>query len=195
MPRYGSADDLRWYEADPTFAYHVANAREQGGDIVVDVAGSARAPLMPDATGRPPTWEDSRLTLKRWILSPATGTVRYETLDDTSLQFPRIDDRVNGRAYGDIYFNGASDPMMTREDGFDIIGAYDVRTGRKTLYNAPGESFGEPVFVSIAFRPATQTSALTVFNAAAIADGPVAEILVPVRIPAGFHCHWRGAVA
>jgi carotenoid cleavage dioxygenase-like enzyme len=208
MPRYGSADDLRWYEADPTFAYHVANAREQGGDIVVDVAGSGRAPLMPDATGRPPTWEDSRLTLKRWILTPATGAVRYETLDDTSLQFPRIDDRVNGRAYGQIYFNGASDPMMTREDGFDTLGVYDVRTGRKTLYTAPGESFGEPVFVpdatgpegsdhllSIAFRPATNTSALTVFNAAAIADGPVAEILVPVRIPAGFHCHWRGAVA
>jgi carotenoid cleavage dioxygenase len=134
--------------------------------------------------------------------------VRYETLDDTSLQFPRIDDRVNGRAYGAIYFNGASDPMMTREDGFDTIGAYDVRTGAKTLFTAPGESFGEPVFVpdasgaegsghllAIAFRPATNTSALTVFNAQAIADGPVAEALVPVRIPAGFHCHWRNAVA
>ncbi len=36
-------------------------------------------------------------------------------------------------------------------------------------------------------------SALLVMDAGHLADGPVATIHMPSRIPGGFHCHWRPA--
>jgi carotenoid cleavage dioxygenase len=36
-------------------------------------------------------------------------------------------------------------------------------------------------------------SALLVMDAGHLADGPVATIRMPARIPGGFHCHWRPA--
>lgn len=200
LPRYGHAGEINWIEADPTFAYHVANAYEHAGDLIIDVAGARQAPLMPDASGAVPDPADTRLTLKRWIISGAQ--VRYETLDPTSLQFPRIDDRVNGLPYQNIYFNGAANAASTREDGFDMLCAFNVTTGAKQTYHVPESCFGEPVFVprrgagegyllALEWRPAAHTSFLLVLDAADLAAGPIAEIAAPARIPAGFHCHWR----
>ena len=204
MPRYGEAAEVRWIEGDPTFAYHIANAYERGNTIVIDVAGSRKAPLMPDETGQAATWADSRMTLKRWVVERDGGGVTEEPLDDMSLQFPRIDDRVNGRDNRFVYFNGASRDDSTRADGFDSISVYDAARGERRGHTREGARFGEPVFVpregcaegegyllALSFDPADHTSTLAVFDAAGVADGPVAEVVAPARIPAGFHCHWR----
>ncbi len=206
MPRYGDAGETRWIEADPRFAYHVANAYERGGELIIDVAGSKKAPLMPDTKGRPPAWDDARMTLTRWIVPLDGGAVRQESLDDMSQQFPRIDDRATGREHAYVYFNGASDPAGARLDGFDSINVFDLKRGQRQSHTVKGSFFGEPVFVprdggaegdgyllAIEWRPESHVSALVVLDARAVEDGPVAELIAPARIPAGFHCHWRGA--
>ena len=206
MPRHGDASEIRWIEADPLFAYHVAGAFERGRDIVIDVAGSRKAPLMPNAAGEAPSWADSRMTLKRWVMNLDGGGLREEPLDDVSLQFPRMDDRVNGRDYRFIYFNGASKDSARRTDGFDSIGVFDLKRAERKLYSVEGSFFGEPVFtprdggaegegylMATEWRSTDNVSALLIFDAQGVDDGPIAEIVAPARIPAGFHCHWRDA--
>ncbi len=209
MPRYGNASELRWIEADPTFAFHVAGAHERpGGEIVIEVAGSNQAPLMPNADGRMPDNAASRMTLRRWIVAADRESVREETVDDMAMQFPRIDDRVNGRRYRTVFFNGAKDPESVRMDGFDTIGAYDLERDVRTSHSVPGSFFGEPVFVprdgggegeghvlATLWQPDKQVSSLEIFDAQAVGDGPVARVIAPARIPAGFHCSWRPAGA
>jgi carotenoid cleavage dioxygenase len=100
MPKGGG--DVRWVEGDPTFAFHVANSFDDGDDVVVDVAGSKRAPLMPDADGNLPDPETSRFTMRRWRIG-ANGRFREEGLDGLDVQFPRIDDRVQGKRYATAF--------------------------------------------------------------------------------------------
>ncbi|MCG8443167.1 MAG: carotenoid oxygenase family protein, partial [Caulobacterales bacterium] len=37
VPRYGSNEDVRWFEAEPCYIYHVINAWEEGESLVLDV--------------------------------------------------------------------------------------------------------------------------------------------------------------
>ena len=82
----------------------------------------------------------------------------------------------------------------------------DPETGARDSYDAgEGAYFGEPVFVSdgagetagwllsLKWDSIRNESALLVMNAAHLADGPVAIIQMPARVPGGFHCHWRPA--
>jgi carotenoid cleavage dioxygenase-like enzyme len=210
MPRYGNSDEVTWIEADPNFMFHISNAHEHGGDIVVEVAGSKRAPLMPDLNGDLPRHEDTRFTLKRWIIPRGNGgaKVREEELDTIDMQFPRIDDRVNGRPYSQVYYNASTSPTAGRVDGFDALCVFDLKAGKRRQWSGgEGTFIGEPVFVpragsteegdgyllTLAWSAKTNRSELLVFNARDVEGGPVARVRAPARVPGGFHCHWRQA--
>lgn len=196
---------VRWFETDPTFTFHIANSFDDGQDIVIDVAGSKRAPLMPSADGGYPDPQDTRFTLKRWRIG-GNGHFREETVDALDLQFPRIDDRVQGRRYRKAFVNGTSGPTAGRVDGFDTIAVIDVESGTRDEYSfGEGAYCGEPVFVprgnhegdgwllSLVWDSARNESLLAVLDAQAVADGPIAKVHMPARVPGGFHCHWRSA--
>ncbi len=206
MPKGGTAADLRWVESDPRFMFHSSNSFEVGDDIVIDVAGAARAPLMPDADGNLPRHEDTRFTMKRWIVSPSG--VREEVIDVLDMQFPRIDDRRQGKAYGATWINCTTRPTAGRLDGFETLARIDMNGGARDSYDGgDGAYFGEPVFVpngagetdgwllALRWDSVKNESALLVMDAGHLADGPVATVRMPARVPGGFHCHWRGATA
>jgi carotenoid cleavage dioxygenase len=201
----GGDGDVRWVETDPTFAFHVANSFDDGGDVVIDVAGSKRAPLMPSADGSLPDPQETRFTLRRWRIGH-NGSFREEPLDGLDIQFPRIDDRVQGRRYARAFVNGTPRPTAGRVDGFDSIAAIDVETGGRDEFSfGDGAYCGEPVFVArgtdegdgwllnLVWDSRSNESILAITDAHAVADGPVARIRMPARIPGGFHCHWRPA--
>lgn len=206
LKRGEPATTIRWVESDPRFMFHSANAYEVGGDIVIDVAGSARAPLMPNADGSMPTHEETRFAMRRWVVPAGNGPVTDTLIDPLDIQFPRIDDRRQGRSYRAIYANTNSRPTSGRVDGFDTLVRIDPETGARDSYDAgDGAYLGEPVFVAngagetdgwlLALRwdSIANESALLVMDAARLADGPVATVHMPTRIPGGFHCHWRPA--
>ncbi len=208
MPRYGSGADIKWIETDPTFAFHFANGFEQGTDIIVDAAASRRAPLMPDTNGNLPKHEETRFTLKRWIIPRNGGAFREEELDTVDMQFPRIDDRHAGRAYRHVYFNGTTSGTAGRVDGFETLGRFDFATNKSSTWSAgDGAYCGEPVFVprdgsrdegdgyllALIWQSKRNRSELVVLNARDLESGPVARVLSPSRIPGGFHCSWRQA--
>ena len=51
IPRHGATDEIRWFEADPTFVLHWINAYEDDGEIVLDRFFRARSGTCP-TTGR-----------------------------------------------------------------------------------------------------------------------------------------------
>lgn len=197
--------EVRWFETEPVFTFHVANSFDDGPDVVIDVAGSRRAPLMPSADGQPADPQATRFFLRRWRIG-GNGHFREETIDDLEVQFPRIDDRVQGRRYRKAFVNGTARPTAGRVDGFDTVAAVDVETGVRDAFSfGDGAYRGEPMFVprgpeegdgwllTLVWDSERNESFLAILNARHVAAGPVARVLMPARVPAGFHCHWRPA--
>ena len=82
---------------------------------------------------------------------------------------------------------------------------WDMQSGAKQVFEFPdGHECGEPVFapaadasneddgyvMCYAYQNQTDTSYLAIIDATDFTAGPVAEIHVPRRIPAGFHGSW-----
>jgi len=198
-------DEVRWLETDPTFMFHIANSFDDGDDVVLDVAGSKRAPLMPAVDGTLPSHDDTRFMLRRWRIG-GNGSFREETLDGLDIQFPRIDDRFQGRRYTKAFVNGTTRPTAGRLDGFDSIAAINIESAARDAHSfGEGAYCGEPIFVArgaaegdgwllnLVWDSLKNESYLSIIDATAVAAGPVAKIHMPARVPGGFHCHWRPA--
>lgn len=211
VARAGDASEVRWFSSDPCFIFHTVNAWEDEDKIILLVIQFDTAPLFPDASGDMAAPDAARGRLCRWTidLTGKTSEFKREYLDDMSAEFPRVDDRLIGRKSDRSYF--ASDQV----DGapnfcFRSISSFNEASGRRDTWALGSHDMvSEPVFAPRAddsasddgFLLATGYSAeenrsrLMVFDAAAVAAGPIAEILVPHRVPAGFHGNWfAGAI-
>ena len=80
---------IRWFDIDPCYVFHVANAYDRGNSIVLQ------------AVRYPELWRNSGgfgvdAVMWRWTIDLERGTVTEEQLDDRGVEFPRIDDRRAG---------------------------------------------------------------------------------------------------
>ncbi len=86
---------LRWFDIDPCFVFHVANAYDLtspgGNAIVLEV-------LRYDEMWRQNSDFGSDAALWRWTINLDTGVVEERQLDDRGVEFPRVDDRLAGTA-------------------------------------------------------------------------------------------------
>jgi carotenoid cleavage dioxygenase-like enzyme len=198
MPRGGGDADVRWFEVEPCYVFHVLNATEtQAGHVAIDVA---RYPSL---------WRDGQdafepTTLHRWAIDLAAGTVKEETLDDRSVEFPRVDERRVGRSARFGY------AVHTRPgpDGFAIETAlvkYDLLSGTTEEHSfGAGRVPGEGVFVpasdgageddgyvlAYVYDAGRDGSDLVILDATDIAGAPAATVQLPQRVPVGFHGSW-----
>lgn len=197
LPRYGAGEEVRWCEVSPCYVYHPMNAYDlPDGRLVVDVA---RHPKM-FATDLNGPWEGPPV-IERWTVDPATGKVHEERLDDSSQEFPRVDERVVGRRhrYGYSVSFGTVGPEMKG------LTKWDLETGTSVRHDyGPGRSSGEAVFVprapdaaeddgwllSLVHDRTTDRSELVVLDARDVGGEPVATVHLPVRVPYGFHGNW-----
>jgi len=182
--------------------FHVLNAWDDGGRVVIDVMQFDEPPLFPRADGSMPAAEP-QARLVRWVLDPDAGTDAFSrtALDDTTGEFPRIDDRRAGLRHRFACFAGDS----PRGDTLDSVVALDLIAGRRSAYRVPaGDAVSEPVFaprredaaegdgwlLAVAWRAAEQCSHLLVLEAQDVARGPIASVRLPQRVPFGFHGNW-----
>lgn len=185
MQRADAAAPIRWFEIDPCYVFHVANAYEHGGKVVLQ---AAKYPyLWRDG------YSDTKAVMWEWSIDPSRGSVQERQIDDRNCEFPRIDDRLTGLSSGVVY--AAADNALLR---------YDVNQGTCRSHELGQDQPGEAVFVpktraanehdgyllSYVYRPATQTSDLVVLDASQIAEPPVAIVHLPRRVPNGFHGNW-----
>lgn len=207
MPRNGTADQVRWLEMDPRHMYHELNVWEEGDKLIADVATAAGTGLYPDEDGNKLSHAESKLSLRRWTidLSGKTDDVKEEVLNGRDIQFPRPDDRLMTRKTRHGYSNVNLHSIDGRVDGMDGVIHFDTVTGEEDIYHfGDGAAVGELIFaprkgstdeadgyaMTMVHRPNSVTSELAIFAAKDISTGPIATVLIPFRVPPGFHCNY-----
>jgi carotenoid cleavage dioxygenase-like enzyme len=197
MPLDGSGDQIRWVDIDPSFVFHGLNAHRDGDDVVLHVH------KLPEAFGPRGDLVPSHLTEYRIGTGGDRLTFAEERLSDRPMDLPSHDRRHTGRPTRHGWFATTTTPDA--EYGFELAGInhVDLRTGREDLWDPgpdvrsgegyfvpAGDGEGEGWVLSYLWDRRTGLSALGVFDAQAMAAGPVARVELPVRVPFGFHGLW-----
>jgi carotenoid cleavage dioxygenase len=208
VPRTGGAP--RWFEAEPTYIYHVVNAWEEGDAIVMDACRVKRPEPKPPAAGDRASVLASMLSylrldahVQRYRFDLATGACREEALDDDNVEFPTIDRRRMGRRTRYGYAMHISDEPTLRFDG---VVRYDLERGgsRSEHWFGAGRWGSEAAFaprtgasgeadgylVSIVRDERANATEAVVLDAQQLEKGPVARVRIPAPVPLGFHATW-----
>jgi carotenoid cleavage dioxygenase len=187
---------LIWCEVEPCYVFHPMNAHEDAaGRVVLDVCRYERM-FQRDLHG---PFGDSMATLDRWTIDPRTRKVSATRIDDRAQEFPRCHPGRNGKPYRYGY------SVAVDGAGFPAINKIDLDSGAVTRVEmGPGRHAGEPYFVprtgalaeddgwllSYVFDQGRDASELVVLDARSPADAPIARVLLPARVPYGFHGSW-----
>lgn len=185
---------VRWFDIDPCFVFHIANAYDSQNSIVLEVV---RYPEM---------WRDnsnfsSDAALWRWKIDLDAGVVEENQLDDRGVEFPRVDDRLAGAAarYSVTVGTGA---LVRYDLGADTASEhpFGAEGGFAGVHSAPGEAVFAPAvgetdelagwYLTYVYDPMTDSSDLVVIDASNFEGAPVARIRLPRRVPHGFHGNW-----
>jgi carotenoid cleavage dioxygenase len=203
LPRHGSDADIRWFEGPPCMMFHTANAWNDGDDVVLVGCRLARTDAL---SGESDAAEFG--SLHRWRFNLATGAMHEEPLDDVPSDFPRVHEGLTGRACRYVYTARAD---RSRGDGLPWIDAvikYDLATGNAETHAwGPGRYGGEAVFVphttprgeddgylvTFVWDEREQQSELVILDARTMAARPLARVIMPRRVPFGFHGLWLDA--
>jgi carotenoid cleavage dioxygenase-like enzyme len=205
MPREGTADDVRWFEFDPRHMFHELNAWEEDGKIIADVAAANGTALFPDQDGNRLTHGDTQQSLRRWTIDIAAASMKEHVLNDRDIQFPRPDDRLMTRKSRQSFANINLKSRDGRVEGMDAVLRFDTDTGTEDYYHfGPGAAAGELVFaprlggsgegdgyaLTLVHPANSPNSELAIFAANDLAAGPLARVIIPFRVPSGFHCNF-----
>lgn len=205
IPRYGASDTIRWFEAKPCYIYHTINAWEEGDEVIMDCC-RVRRPA-------PPKTAVSRLEkmlsylrldarIYRYRFNLRTGqTTEYE-LDDVNTEFPTINTAVLGQksryAYNvsltndkTLLFDGIV-KYDTEKDSSERFSFGNGRYGSEAPFAARPNPTSEDdgYLLSFIYDEREDRSELLILDAQNITDGPVARVIIPQRIPYGFHACW-----
>jgi carotenoid cleavage dioxygenase len=207
IPRYGTQDEVRWFEFEPGYVLHMVNAWEDGDWITMDGC------FQPDPTIRRDPEEGPlgsmlaylRYTghLRRWRMNLKTGEKHEQQLDDLNVEFCLPDRYLYGVKTRYSYHQLIPTDLQTL--AFEGLVKYDHANGRREVYHYPKGWFpSEAAFarstrggdedsgyaITLATNVADYRSEAWIFNAKRITDGPIARVALPGRVAAGFHATW-----
>lgn len=207
LPRLGSDRDVRWFEASPCYIYHVVNSWEEkdasGADVIVMDACRV---VQPEPGAKRGEGELARMRaflrleaqMYRWRFNIGTGGVTEEQLDDERTEWPTINrSRMGLRSR---YAYNSCVPH------FEGVVKYDLerRSTERYLFG-PGRTANECPFAPrvgardeddgyvvafVADANAKDSGEVVILDAKNIAQGPLARVIIPQRVPVGFHTIW-----
>ena len=194
------------------FAVHFGNAFERDGDVIVDACAFTRLefgeelgysgpdqpfdPSLPEARGPQ--------RLLRVTIPEGSDTATWEPLTAHGVDFPRFHPDHEGQETPLLF--GATRRDKRYSDPFDSIIAVDLmdRERPAQLWTAPDTTFvGEPLFapdpehddrghvLAILSDGVAERTTLAIFDATALAAGPIASVPLPL-LPIAFHGDWEG---
>ena len=209
MPRLGTADELRWFDVDPSHIQHFWNGWQDGNRIElsgcrfesvhfgIEAESSDTDSGIGEAGGVPACY---------WI-DLDEGTAGCDFFDDIFGEFCRVNDDYTGVRTDCLYMSGFTRPDPRGGD-FDTVVKYNTATDTRTRWYAGDHvNIGECVFAPDPARPGeddgwivtslhdsgANESEVVVLDATDIEAGPVARVKIPQRMPFGFHANWFAA--
>ena len=204
MPRYGTDADVRWFDVETGVIIHTANAWDEGDEVVLQASRSNTADIAGAGTSEGNNLQENQGRLYEWRINPETGAIRERRLSDTPCDFTRVNDDYACHKTRYVYagiFN------TERAFTFDGVMKYDSESGATTEYRyGPDRHGGEAVFaprlessseddgylVCFIHDEGKNQSECLIIDAREIDAGPVATIIMPFRVPYGFHAGWVG---
>lgn len=205
--------DVRWFSFTPCFLYHVVNAWEDG-DWVTMVACRYMPALKPDGSIDAPRTARNvaelvmTARLWRWRMNLRTGAQEESCLDpDHNIEFPTYNAALTGRRTRFGYFVDQREDRVLQWNGVRKVDLDSGATLGAWTDDSEHSWYSEPWFaaadeanaedhgyvIAFQFDDATHRQTLDVFDARAIETGPVAQVLLPRHVPAGFHGCWIAA--
>jgi len=205
MPRFGTDLDVRWYEVETGSVVHTANAWDEGDEIVMQASRSKTSDIASAGLDAE-NLEDTQGQLYEWRINLVTGVIKERTLCHERCDFTRINDTHACHKTRYVY---AAVFNPSRPFSFDGVLKFDNETQTTVTFNYGHNRFGgEAVFapkvgaqseddgylICFVQDETTGQSECLILDAQNVTAGPVATILVPYRVPYGFHAGWVGAV-
>lgn len=213
IPRMGQPEDIKWFDAKPTYVLHWANAFEDGDEVVLD-GYFQNDPVPPPLTDFPAGYESMGASidlhsfkpeLHRWRFNMKTGETSEETLfDEYPVEFGMFNQQVAGEPYRYVY-------SVTGHPGwflFNGLVKHDLETGIAERYYFGDDRFGSEApfvprqnaqseddgyLISFISDMAQDRSECVIVDAKNITAGPVCTIVLPHRICSGTHATWASA--
>tara|TARA_B100000965_G_C19539598_1_gene734954 strand:- start:46 stop:1395 length:1350 start_codon:yes stop_codon:yes gene_type:complete len=202
MPREGNNSDVRWFDIDPCFVFHSFNSFEVDNKIVLYVSRQQEAMVggFKDIYGG----ETTVAKLWRWVIDLEKGTVSEEQLDDGACDFPRVNDNRIGLHSDFGYCMQIKTDVESLTFGENLF-KYHLESGKRTDHHLGNNvAGGEPVFapkpgaksedegwvLSLVHERNSRKSKLVIIDAQAFDQEPVAEVIIPQRVPYGAHGSW-----
>lgn len=206
MPRHGDGRDVSWFTIPPCMVIHTANAYEDGDEIVLIACRMDYCNLlMPFYQGHHLGEIDlETLKLYRWRFNLKTGVVNEEIIDRIPSEFPRINDAKLGQKMRYIYAARVA-AYMKPKPLFDGVMKYDLENKTTRVHElGRGRFCGESVFaprpggtteddgwlITFVWDAVAKQSELLILDAQNVESPAIARVLIPARVPYGFHAGW-----
>ena len=208
IPRHGSAEELRWYEFEPCYILHTINAWEDGDWLRLT---GCRIQPFEDGRGNPNLSSITTIMgrhqlnarLYQWSINLATGETREGLLDEEwNAEFPTWNNSTMGTEMRHAYcVRIETDPVLR----FTGLMKFDLATGASEHYSeGPGHTYSEAPFapavgatvedhgylVSLVRNETEERSEVHILDARNLKDGALCKLLLPCRVPEGFHATW-----
>jgi len=200
MKRHGDNQTIRWFETPACYIFHTFNAYQEGMEVILIACRmSSTNVLAQDSLGEE---EGNIPRLHRWRFNLSTGNVSEEMLDDVPVEFPRVNEHLLGRKTRYGYAAKMAKSSVPLIDG---LIKYDFISGKSQTHEfGVGRYGGEAVFaprpgatdeddgwlMTFVYDAEEETSELVIVNAQDLSNTPVARVLIPQRVPYGFHGTW-----
>lgn len=191
---------------DPFFSFHHANAYEieNGNEIVIDLVAFPDISLMPSLFPQASTLlankPDWKRRLMRYHLSLDKNEISPEILLEKDVEFPRFDDKLDGKNYRYLYMTISEDFnnefLQTETTG---LAKFDMITKQLKTWHRMGCSAVEPIFISspnaenedegvilsVVYDEEKKHSFLLVLDGQSFDE--IAQAELPWQIPGSFH--------
>ncbi|ABC62598.1 carotenoid oxygenase family protein [Erythrobacter litoralis] len=213
IPRHGGPEDIRWFEAEPTFVLHWTNAWEEtaeDGSVEVVLEGYHQSNPMPQPLeefgqyAHMMAYVDEHsfeCRLHRWRFNLATGETREERLNERIVEFGTINPRFAMRPSRYVW-------STTTKPGWFLFNGYvrhDTQTGEEQVYELPegvyasespmvprqgGTDEDDGYLVTLLIDENSGSSECAILDASDITKGPICRLALPHKICSGTHSTW-----
>ena len=206
IPRFGSDEDVQWFEFEPCYMLHVVNCWEEDGWIIQVGCRTDDPTLQPNKADGKIAAMLSGLKLQAnlyvWGINPTTGEKREGPMDDLNAEFPMIHPGMVGVKNRFSYHARIPHEIPA---AFHGIVKYDLETGTPEVTDYGDGIFGSEApfiprpgateeddgwLVTFVTHVDSWASQCWIYDARNLSSGPIAKVGLPGRVPAGFHATW-----